>query len=63
MFELIDTNKPIDGLVQQSQFYTSQDTSKNWQRIAWAFLKVNIFLIKILFGVKYFMNLFLGCWI
>lgn len=41
MFELLDTNKSHHEQTNfQTQSYTSQDTGKNWQRIAWAFLKL-----------------------
>ena len=42
LFEIIDTHKPLGeegGEVKHN--YTSEDTGKAWQRIAWAFLKVN----------------------
>ncbi len=37
MFEILDLFKPDQDFKHS---YTSQDTSKQWQRIAWAFLKV-----------------------
>lgn len=37
IFELIDSTKLLDGPMES---YTSQDTSRSWLRIAWAFLKV-----------------------
>lgn len=39
MFEILDSHKSGDSNTQ-AKSYTSQDTSKEWQRIAWAFLKV-----------------------
>ena len=45
MFELLDMHKPNLDQNSHQQTYTSQDTSKDWQRIAWCFLKVILTLI------------------
>lgn len=42
MFELIDFRKRND-LSSNFQTYTSQETNQDWQRIAWAFLKIRSF--------------------
>ena len=42
MFELLDSsNKSSEGGTDRKPSYTLQDSNVNWQRIAWAFLKVN----------------------
>ena len=43
LFELLDTHKPLEEQSSLKQNYLSEDTSKSWQRIAWAFLKVKHF--------------------
>ena len=41
MFEIIDSLKSSENSGDDFKIhYTSQDTSKNWQRVAWAFLKL-----------------------
>ena len=42
LFEIIDTHKPVGEESEVKHSYTSQDTGKTWQRIAWAFLKVKL---------------------
>lgn len=42
MFELIDFRKKNE-LSSNFQTYTSQETNQDWQRIAWAFLKIRSF--------------------
>ncbi|RNA40529.1 jouberin isoform X2 [Brachionus plicatilis] len=42
MFELIDVRKHNELSVNY-QTYTSQETNQDWQRIAWAFLKIRSF--------------------
>jgi hypothetical protein len=44
LFELLDTHKPLEEEGDSRHNYLSEDTSKKWQRIAWAFLKVRRFL-------------------
>ena len=42
MFELLDSsNKSSENTTDRKPSYTVQDSNVNWQRIAWAFLKVN----------------------
>ena len=40
LFEIIDTAKSAD--IKQHIDYTSESVNSNWQRIAWAFLKVSL---------------------
>ena len=40
MFEIIDSLKHNEESNNANTHYTSQDTGSNWQRVAWAFLKL-----------------------